>query len=256
MTFRLDNKTKNHHRYSFERMLEESVSFLALSEYDLRHKALGRNDSRRSMKMQKIAYWSGLRIKCSHDCMYVLMLFSLLLCQIQQVFSAEINTGIQATRSVASYTLPNLSLINHQGEYVALPTLLEGDGPVVLDFFFASCSTICPVLSASFVHLQQSWDEPQKLRLISIAIDPEHDTPEVLRDYRKRHKAGPDWILLTGKRADVEQVMKAFDAFVVNKMSHKPLTFIHAPGKQTWIRLEGTLSGSQLLDEVRASLKP
>lgn len=206
--------------------------------------------------MAKIKYQSGLRFKGIHRCIYVQMLFLMLLCQIQQVFSAETDTGIAATRTVASYAVPKLSLINHNGEYVSLPTLLEGEGPVVLDFFFASCSTICPVLSASFVHLQQAWDQPQKLRLISIAIDPEHDTPEVLRDYRKRHKAGPDWILLTGKRADVEQVMKAFDAFVVNKMSHKPLTFIYAPGKQTWIRLEGTLPGAQLLEEVRASLKP
>lgn len=158
------------------------------------------------------------------------------------------------TTSSLTVQLPDVTLIDHSGAPVRLRSLVPNDKPVLLDFFFASCSSICPVLSAAFADVQARLapNTPQA-QLLSIAIDPEHDTPEVLRSYLARHNAQPGWTLLTGRKEDIVIVMKAFNAYVENKMSHKPLNFIHLPGSSEWLRLEGTASGEALFKALRST---
>jgi protein SCO1/2 len=86
---------------------------------------------------------------------------------------------------------------------------------------------------------------------VSITIDPEHDSPEVMREYLKRYRAKPGWDFLTGSRADIDRVMHAFDAYVPNKMSHYPLTLLRGPGEGRWIRIYGLIGTSDLLDEYQ-----
>lgn len=159
-------------------------------------------------------------------------------------------------RSVQTYQVPDVTLIDQNGARQRLPEFLRSDKPVVLDFFFASCTTVCPVLSASFVSLQKSLgDDTTKARLVSIAIDPEHDTPEVLREYRARFGARDGWDLLTGTKEDVDRVLKAFGAYVPNKMGHRPVNLLRAPGSEEWVRIDGLVGASDLTREYRKLLK-
>ncbi len=106
-----------------------------------------------------------------------------------------------------------------------------GDRPVFVEFIFATCTTICPVLSAGFASVQRKLgDDREEVLLVSLTIDPEHDGPEELRQYLDRYGAKSGWDFYTGTRKDIDEVMRAFDAFVPDKMSHRPLTFVHAPG--------------------------
>jgi protein SCO1/2 len=91
----------------------------------------------------------------------------------------------------------------------------------------------------------------QDVHLISISIDPDNDTPLVMKEYLERYDARPGWDFLTGKREDIFQVMRAFDAFVTNKMNHSPLTFLHGPGDSEWIRINELLSSADLMKEYR-----
>src|SRR5262245_15287470 len=86
-------------------------------------------------------------------------------------------------RSVVRYELPDGTLVNQDGTRVRLREVLSADKPVLLNFFFTSCTTICPVLSAGFSSvLKTLGEEARDVHVVSIAIDPDHDTPEVLRD--------------------------------------------------------------------------
>lgn len=170
--------------------------------------------------------------------------------------AAENSNTVEFTQSRIAVEVPDVVLRDHEARSIPLAALMAKSPLVVLDFFFASCSTVCPVLSAAFVHLQDNLPPNSGVQLISIAIDPEHDTPEVLRSYRERHHAKNGWTLLTGKKEDIVRVMKAFDAYVENKMSHKPLNFLHAQGQADWLRLEGAVSGSALLDAVKSLQSP
>lgn len=127
---------------------------------------------------------------------------------------------------------------------------LNSDKPVVLDFIFGTCTTICPVLSAGFSNMQKKLGpEVENVRLVSISIDPEYDTPEVMRKYLERYKAKPGWDFFTGTRENIDAAMRAFDAYTPNKMSHFPITFLWLPGNEKWVRIYGMISTKDLMNE-------
>ena len=155
------------------------------------------------------------------------------------------------TRDVVTVDVPDVTLINQQGDEVRLQEILLGDRPVFVDFIFATCTTICPVLSAGYASLQRKLgDDHDRVHLVSFTIDPEHDGPEELSTYLDRYGARPGWQFLTGTREDINQVMRGFDAFVPDKMSHKPLTFIRSPVDGSWVRLYGFAGSRDLMAEL------
>jgi protein SCO1 len=163
-------------------------------------------------------------------------------------------TGAAAYRAVrAAYDMPDVELVNQRGEPVSLSALAGEARPLLLSFIFTSCGTICPTLTATLARagreLRQS--EPA-LRLISISIDPEHDTPERLQAYAARFDAPPDWLFLTGRARDIESVLKAFDAYRGDKLAHAPLTFVRRNAEGRWLRLDGFTGAAGLVSEYRA----
>lgn len=155
------------------------------------------------------------------------------------------------TRTVETLEIPDVTLVDQEGEMVNLRAMVLGDKPVYLEFVFATCTTICPILSAGFSSMQRKLGpKAHDVQLISITIDPEHDSPEVLAKYLLRYKAKPGWSFLTGTREDIDLVMKSFDAYVADKMSHRPLTFIHLRDKDQWVRLNGFAGSADLLKEL------
>jgi protein SCO1/2 len=128
----------------------------------------------------------------------------------------------------------------------ALPSLINGDGPVMLQFIFTTCTTICPVISAT---LAASQSQLEGGHMISISIDPEHDTPARLQEYARSLKAPPKWQFLTGRAVDIVAVQEAFRANRGNKMRHLPLTFLRASLDLRWVRPDGLTSAAQLIAE-------
>ncbi len=160
------------------------------------------------------------------------------------------------TRTLEAYPLPDVSVLNQDGKRVRLAALVNGDKPVVLNFLFATCTTVCPILASGFGSFQKALGaDAAKAALISVSIDPDHDTPEVMKQYLRRFDAAPGWDFVTGRHDDIVRVMKAFDAYVDNKMNHYPLTFLRAPGSEKWVRLSGLLSTAELMAEYRKLAK-
>ncbi len=155
-------------------------------------------------------------------------------------------------KSVENYAVPDVVLVNQDGKKVGLKRFLETDKPVMLDFIYGTCTTICPVLSASFASMQyRLGPDAQKARLVSITIDPENDTPKVMKEYLKRYHGKPGWDFLTGSRSDIDRVMKAFNAYVPDKMSHYQLTLIRSPKDGRWTRIKELVSGLDLMEEYK-----
>ena len=170
----------------------------------------------------------------------------------QQQQKPPAQTSEKFTRTVASYDVPDVTLADVNGERVRLASALAYDGPVFLQFIFTTCPTICPVMSGTLSAAQEKLgDEAARVRVISISIDPEQDTPERLREYARRFKAGPQWMFLTGDLEKIVAVQKSFDAYRGNKMRHEPLTFLRAAPGKPWLRLDGLLSAAQLVGEYK-----
>ncbi len=157
------------------------------------------------------------------------------------------------TRTEHQFDIPDISLVTMNGDKTTLEQELSSDKPVMLNFIFTTCTTICPVLSASFYQLQNELgEESQDIRMISISIDPEFDTPDKLKTYAERFNAGPQWQFLTGETENVVAVERVFGAFRGAKMNHEPLTFIRAKESDPWIRINGIASAEDMISEYRS----
>lgn len=183
---------------------------------------------------------------------------ALLACALFQFTSAAAAAEpARYVRTVEQYTIPDVVLTNQDGKKVRFKALLESDRPVAVDFIYATCTTICPILSAGYANLQRKLGtDSAKVHLVSITIDPENDSPPILKEYLARYSAKPGWDFLTGSRRDIDRVMTAFDAYFRDKMDHKPLTFIRSPKDGSWIRLYGLMSGIDFLDEYKLAENP
>lgn len=159
-------------------------------------------------------------------------------------------------RSEARYRMPQVTLLNQNGQKVTLSKALDDGRPVLLNFIYTSCTTVCPVTTQIFSEVQaQLGQPPGKLHMVSVSIDPEYDTPKRLLAYARENKTGPQWDFYTGSLDDSIAVQKAFDAYRGDKMNHTPLTLMRAAPGKPWVRLDGFASPEMIVKEYQATTK-
>lgn len=155
-------------------------------------------------------------------------------------------------RSEHAYRLKDIALVGMDGEPTSLLGELDCDKPVMVNFVFTTCTTICPVMTGVFAQVQrQLGPEGKDVRMVSVSIDPEYDTPERLREYANRFNAGQEWRFLTGDLQNIIEVQKAFDVYRGNKMSHEPTTLMRRSRGDPWVRLDGIASAGEIVAEYR-----
>lgn len=153
-------------------------------------------------------------------------------------------------RSERHYAPDDFELTGRDGRKIRLHQALGSEHGVMLNFIFTSCTTVCPLMSANFAQVQQQLGpEREKVRLISISIDPDHDTPQRLNEYWRRFGAGSQWQLLTGRRDDMVEVQKAFEVYRGKKANHQPVTLLKGSPNGSWVRLEGYASAADIIRE-------
>jgi protein SCO1/2 len=158
--------------------------------------------------------------------------------------------GNHYERSVHTYPVPDVVLVDADARSVRLRELLASDEPVMLNFIFTTCGTICPVMVRVFSDVPSRLGAAAKdLRMISISIDPENDTPAKLKYYAKNFGEGLRWRFLTGRLEDIKTVQRAFDTYRGDKMNHEPLTLIRHARAKPWVRIEGFANPDELARE-------
>ena len=98
--------------------------------------------------------------------------------------------------------VPDFKFINQNEELVSNKDYL---GKVyIVEFFFTTCTTICPIMNTNLVHIQNSFTTFPDFGIASFSINPEYDTSEVLRLYAQDNGiTNPNWNLMTGDRNEI-----------------------------------------------------
>jgi len=91
---------------------------------------------------------------------------------------------------------PAWQLTNRDGRTVSSADL--AGAPYVVDFIFTRCVAICPAMTAQMERVTRGLPEGVEVKLVSISLDPEHDTPEVLEEFAAKRHAPDSWLFLTG----------------------------------------------------------
>jgi protein SCO1/2 len=106
---------------------------------------------------------------------------------------------------------PAFALTRHDGGRLALADLRGR--VVVVTFVYATCTDTCPLLTAKLAAIgRRLGDDP--VSFVAITVDPERDTPQVLKNYAVAQGAtGPGWALLTGSPAEIADVVRRYGVF-------------------------------------------
>ena len=103
--------------------------------------------------------------------------------------------------------IPAFSFTDSHGDEINRRNL---DGKIwVADFIFTTCTMACPVMTGNMNIVHKEFRNNDDVRIVSISVYPEYDTPEVLAEYASRYDANTDrWHFLTGPEEDVKKLIK------------------------------------------------
>lgn len=160
--------------------------------------------------------------------------------------------GAVARVSTVRYSVPQVTLVRDDGQSVSLPEEMNDGRPVVLNFIFTTCGSICPLMSQTFAQFERKLGpESSQVHLMSISTDPEEDTPARLTEYAHKFHAGPEWQHYTGTVQASVAAQRAFDIYRGDKMSHTPVTLMRAAPGEPWLRIDGFVRPDDLVREYR-----
>ena len=156
---------------------------------------------------------------------------------------------------------PAFSLTTQEGAQLALKDLR---GKVVaVTFIFASCTDTCPLLTAKLAGLQERLGTAfgAKVFFVAITVDPERDTPEVLKRYAQAHGVNPaGWAFLTGTPAEIQQVARHYGIYVKKRprgeVDHTFLTSLIDPSGTLRVQYLGVrFNPDELLHDLQALVR-
>ena len=146
---------------------------------------------------------------------------------------------------------PNVTLTNQNGEKVRFYDDLIKDKIVAINLIYTTCQYACPLETARLAQVQKALGARvgRDVFFYSITIDPDNDTPEVLKKYAEKFKAGPGWMFLTGKMEDIDLIAKKVGLYskrAATTDGHTPYLLIGNESTGQWMR-NSAVDNAQIL---------
>src|ERR1700733_14791985 len=128
----------------------------------------------------------------------------------RSVSSAQ-GLSAKARKRIQEQHLPNIPLVTHEGKRVLFYDDLVRNKNVSMNFFYANCDEICPLVMANLAKVQRLLGKQvgRDLYMYSFTLKPTEDSVDDLREHRKMLGALPGWTFLTGKPEDIETIRAA-----------------------------------------------
>ncbi|MBZ5507518.1 MAG: SCO family protein [Acidobacteriia bacterium] len=155
------------------------------------------------------------------------------------------STAYDNTRWGAGY-FPNVELTTQDGTKVHFYDDLIKGKMVVIELIYTRCVDACPLETARLAQVQRMLGDRvgKEIFFYSISIDPEQDTPKVLKEYAEKYHAGPGWLFLTGKKDDIDLISQKLGLYAPpndrNRDGHTPAVVIGNEVTGQWMRNSAT----------------
>lgn len=154
--------------------------------------------------------------------------------------------------SSAKLSIPDVMLLDQDGNKVRFYTDLVKDKVVVINFIFTSCTIVCPPLGSNFARIQSVLGERlgKDVHLISISTDPETDSPAQLRAWGAKFGARPGWTLVTGEKTQIDELLLALIRDIARIGAHSPIVLIGSDARGEWVQEYGLAAPARLLKVI------
>lgn len=148
----------------------------------------------------------------------------------------------------------DVELINQDGQPMRLYSDLLDGKTVVINTFFTTCTGACPATSRTLKKVQDWLGDRlgKDVFLISISVDPEHDTPPRIKEFGAQFGAKPGWIFLTGAKANVDLALAKLGSFVEKRDDHVNLLFIGNEKTGLWKKAFSLAPAEELIPIVQS----
>ena len=148
---------------------------------------------------------------------------------------------LTAAYAQTSTHFPNVELITQDGKKVHFYDDLIKGKIVAIDLIYTTCHYSCPLETARLAQVQKKLGNRvgSDIFFYSISIDPENDTPQVLKAYMEKFHVGPGWTFLTGKKEDIVFLSKRLGLYSdpsVNADGHIAHLLIGNEATGQWVR--------------------
>lgn len=167
--------------------------------------------------------------------------------------SATAGANVAADRDGSSparkMVIPDVEVLDQNGNQLHFYSDLIKGKTVAINFIFTNCTTICPPLAATFARVQKEMGDKvgRDVQFISISVDPVTDTPERLKAWGAKFKAGAGWTFVTGDRQEIDKLLNALGASVARREDHSPTVIVGNDSKEVWTRMYGLAKTSQMV---------
>ena len=166
--------------------------------------------------------------------------------------AAEKNTLPRGERARAYFT--DLPVVTEDGERRRFYSDVLQGRTVLVSLFYTSCEEACPLVNAKIADVQDLLGERvgRDMLLVSLTVDPETDTPAVLKAYARRFEAGPGWLFLTGTKEDIRTLVGRFGQRSDDPADHVAAMFVGNVDKGRWRRLPPMATHEEIAEFLRA----
>lgn len=162
-----------------------------------------------------------------------------------------LEAGTRIEESGAVLDLPPGALVDQAGGATSLESVARGR-IVIVDFVFTTCTTVCPVSSATLAAARQALGPRMEDEVVhlSISTDPVTDTPARLSAYAQPFLPLDGWHLLTGEKASVDAVLTAFDAYTADFRDHPQMVLVGDAASGRFYRMFGLPDPDMVIELV------
>ncbi len=163
-----------------------------------------------------------------------------------------------ACGAAAAHALPEATLLDQDGRTVAFKRDLIGERTAIINFVFTSCTMICPTQAATMRDVQQRLGARvgRDIVLISVSIDPAVDVPARLKAFARRFDAGPGWHFLTGRKAQVDALLKGLESASASPAEHSGAVLVINDKGGVWTRLDDLPAAERIVQAVEQASAP
>lgn len=150
-----------------------------------------------------------------------------------------------------SLQIPDVRVYDQNGQALNFYSDLIKNRNVAINFIFTTCTNVCPLLTATFRRVQVELEKSQAdITLISVSVDPTIDTPERLREFATKFKAGTGWTFVTGEKTEIDSLLQRLGVGAGNKNDHTSTILVGNDSADIWTRTYGLSSPSLLIKVI------
>jgi cytochrome oxidase Cu insertion factor (SCO1/SenC/PrrC family) len=171
---------------------------------------------------------------------------------VEEEETAHEGAGTPAPGGAKGMAIPDVELFDQNGRRVNFYSDLVKGKVVAINFIFTTCTTICPPLGATFARVQRDLGERtgRDVHFISVSVDPVTDTPERLKAWGEKFKAGAGWTFVTGSKPHVDALLRALSASSARREDHSPTVLVGNDATGQWTRAYGLAKPSQIVQLI------